>query len=475
MAAPAHSPLDLEKLKIDRGPTRPRRRGGPPGWLILLLLLAGAGWIFRTPLGRSVDRLRLPLVEVALAQKADALSAGAISGGAANGYIVARSRAALSADAPGRVVEIRVEEGSVVKKGEIVARLYSKEFEADLRNAEAEVVLARAGVVSAEARLVQVQRNVPVLEASVSAAEARLERATAGVELAERELKRIEELEAKDVQSASQLDQARTTARQARADREAERANLLAARGSLEGGRAAIVTNEATLAEARTQVPVSEARRDRAQAILDKTFVRAPFDGVVVLKDAEVGEVVSPNSLGSNSRGSVATMVDFASLEVQVELPEDRISAVLVDSPARIFLDAYPDQPYQGQVQRIWPTANRQKATIEIRIGFEKPDERLRPEMGVRVVFGASQEDADGTPVLGPPRGVLVPQTCIARQDGRSGVFVIERDVARWREVEVGEHNGARVILLAGVEPGELVALSPPSDLGDGDRVRYER
>ncbi len=467
--------MDLQKLKIDRGPARPRRRGGLSGWLIPLLLLAGAGWIFRAPLVRSLDRLRLPLVEVAQAQKADALAAGAISGTAANGYIVARSRAALSADAPGRIVEIRVEEGSVVKKGEIVARLYSEEFEASLRNAEAEVDLARAGIVSAEARLAEVRREVPVLEALVSAAKARLERAAAGGELADRELKRIEELEAKDVQSASQLDRARTTARQAQSDREAERAYLLAARGSLESGRAAIVTNEAVLAEARAQVPVSEARRDQAQAILDKTFVRAPFDGVVVLKDAEVGEVVSPNSLGSNSRGSVVTMVDFASLEVQVELPETSIRAVRVGAPVRIFLDAYPDQPYTGSVRRIWPTANRQKATIEVRVTFESPDEHLRPEMGVRVVFRDSQEDVDDPTLVQPSRGIILPEACLVREGGSSGLFVLERDVASWRAVDVAERRGGRVNVLTGVEPGEWVVLNPPSDLSDGDRVRYER
>ena len=473
------APMDLQKLKIDRSRAQPRRRrGGKLAWLVPLALLAGAAWVFRTPLGRALDRLRLPLVEVALAQEVDALSAAAVSGTAANGYVVARNRAALSADAPGRIVALFVEEGSVVEKGEVVARLYYEELEAALRSFEAQVLAAEASVVSAAARLAQVERNVPVLEARVTAAEARLKRAAAGVELAGRELERVRELEAKDVQSERALDQAETAARQGEADHGAARADLTAARASLEQGRASVDTEEAVLAEARAQVPATRALCDQAAAALDKTYVRAPFDGVVVLKDAEVGEVVSPNSQGSSSRGSVATMVDFASLEVQVELPETSIAAVSVGAPARVFLDAYPAAPYEGRVQRIWPTANRQKATIEVRVGFDSPDERLRPEMGVRVVFhpgAGSAPQGEQDPQAAALRGVLVPEAAVVREEGRAGVFVLERDVARWRPVQLGPRRGGRANIASGVQPGELVVLSPPPDLDDGDRVRYER
>src|SRR6185436_18598851 len=119
---------------------------------------------------------------------------------------------------------------------------------------------------------------------------------------------------------------------------------------------------------------------------LDKTDVRAPFDGIVVLKDAEVGEVVSPNVQGgSNARGAVCTMVDFDSLEVQANVPESALSSVLLQAPADVYLDAFPDDRYEGVVDRIWPTADRQKATVEVRVRLVKKDDRLRPEMGVRI------------------------------------------------------------------------------------------
>src|SRR5262249_57017755 len=188
--------------------------------------------------------------------------------------------------------------------------------------------------------------------------------------------------------------------------------------------------------EAAARLEGTKAARDQAQATLDKTEVRAPFDGIVVLKDAEVGEVVSPNVQGgSNARGSVVTMVDFASLEVQAEVPETNLPAVVVGRSARIYLDAFPDKLYRGRVDRIWPTANRTKATVEVRVAFLDRDDKLRPEMGVRVVFeeeGAkmpeSSAPADARPVM------LVPLDAVVKVGGERGVFVLERDRVRFQK-----------------------------------------
>jgi len=188
-----------------------------------------------------------------------------------------------------------------------------------------------------------------------------------------------------------------------------------------------------------------------------------------VLKDAEVGEVVSPNSLGGNSRGSVVTMVDLASLEVQVELPETSISAIEIGMPANIYLDAFPADAYAGDVRRIWPTANRQKATIEVRVGFLEPDRRLRPEMGARVVFAPQAPRSDGA---GEAERVLVPTSSVVRVDGQAGVFVLERDVARFRGVEPGGERAGRLLIESGLEGGETILADPPDSLQDGDRVR---
>jgi len=475
---------ELEALKIDRsgsGPSRSggrrgraRRRGGL-GWLVFVAVAALAGWLFRAPLLRAVDRGRLPQVETVQVRRTSALAASAVSGTAANGYIVASVRAALSADTPGRIVEMNVTEGSVVKKGDVVARLYADEYEAELRRAEADLGAAHAAVDRTEAQRDVAAAEVERLRSEALAAAATLDEADATLELAEITLKRAERLVAENVQSAQTLDEARATRNQALAARRAAESRGQAAEAAVSSSKTSLAAAEAGVREAVSRIPIAEAMRDRAAATLEKTEVRAPFDGIVVLKDAEGGEVVSPNAVGAQSRGSVVTMVDFASLEVQVEVPETSLAAVAVGAEAKVFLDAFPTEPYAGHVERIWPTANRQKATVEVRVGFEQPDQRLRPEMGVRVVFAGDEalETSDSTePAL---EGILVPADSVVRIDGRAGVFVLERDVVRFREVQTGPQRGSRVLVERGLEEGERIVLAPPASLVDGDRVRLPR
>jgi len=465
---------ELEALKIDRSRSAPRRRrrSSGLGWLVSAAAVAGVAWLFRTPLLRAVDELRLPEVETVQVRRTSALAASAVSGTAANGYIVASVRAALSADTPGRIVEMNVTEGSVVKKGDVVARLYSDEYEAELRRAEADLGAAHAAVVSARAQRDVARAEVERLRSEAQAAAATLDEAAASLELAEITLRRAERLVADNVQSEQSLDEARAGHNQAVAARAAAESRRQAADAAVASAETSLKAAEAAVAEAESRVPIAEALRDRAQATLEKTEVRAPFDGIVVLKDAEVGEVVSPNAVGAQSRGSVVTMVDFDSLEVQVEVPETSLAAVEVGAEAKIFLDAYPTEPYAGHVERIWPTANRQKATVEVRVRFEHPDHRLRPEMGVRVVFSGPESAPADTSTEPDLEGILVPADSVVRIGGRSGVFVLERDVAVFREVETGPQRGSRVLIERGLEEGERLVLDPPTSLADGDRVR---
>lgn len=472
--------MDLQKLRIERGqesaPTpntapAPRRVSlAPLIWLALAALLA---YLFRDPLLARVDDLRLPRVQVAVAYEPDPIGGSSIRGVAANGYIVARNRAALSADTPGRVVELNVEEGSVVAAGDVVARLFAEEFEAAVRAAEAEVEVARAAVRSADATLEARRRSLEARRSDLAAAEARVRGGEASLELAVLEQARAEELEQNRFGSKASADSARAARRTAAADLEALRSAEASARAALEEARGLLQQAEAGASQARAQVPLREALLAQASATLDKTIVRAPFDGIVVLKDAEVGEVVSPNSQGASSRGSVATLVDFSSLEVQVELPETSLAAARIGDAATAWLDAFPETAHAVTVQRIWPTANRQKATVEVRLGFDARDERLRPEMGVRVVFGTAEPttDAEAEPL---PEGVLVPEEALVRIDGEEGLFALERDAARWRPVQVGARRGGRALVTLGLEAGERVVLSPPPTLSDGDRVRIE-
>ena len=463
--------MDLKKLEIDRGPgrARRRRRGRWVGRLVFLALVAGALWFFRAPLLSQLDRWRLPRVEVAQARRTTQMAQASASGTAANGYVVARRRAALSADAPGRIVELNVEEGTVVQKGDVVARLYADELEASLRRAKAELAAGHTAVDAAGARETAARGRLEEARAAVTAAEATRDEAAAGLELAELEHGRSQRLLESGTDTQERLDRAQTALVQAQARSSNARAALEGARLGVTRAEAEVGVAQAEVVEAEARLPALEAARDLAAASLDKTYVRAPFDGIIVLKDAEVGEVVSPNAQGGQSRGSVATMVDFASLEIQVELPETNLASAVIGAPAEVFLDAFPEDRFAGTVLRIWPTANRQKATVEVRVGLAEIDARMRPDMGARVVFSdAAVPEPAPSAVLS---GIQVPGDALVTVEGQASVFVLERDVARLRAVVVAGQRGRSTILERGLEEGERVILSPPDRLADGDRV----
>lgn len=465
--------MDLQPLQIDRSEERAtaRRSRSRSAWawrlggvLAALLLF----YVFRRPLREWTDRLRLPEVRALQVSATSPLASGAVEGTAANGYIVARTRAALSADTPGRIVEMNVTEGQVVPKGFVVARLYADEVRALFERAEADMAYARAGEESARAAREVSAAALDGDRTRVRAAAAEVQDARAALELAELELGRAEKLLADRITSQGRLDEARVLRDRARARLAVVEAGLSVAEDGVRSAERGLALAGSRVDEAQALVAVKAAERDQARATLDKTEVRAPFDGVVVLKDAEVGEVVSPNAVGSQSRGSVATMVDPRTYEVQVEVPETNLAAVELGALALIFLDAYPEHAYEGTVLRIWPTANRQKATVEVRVGFAEPDARLRPEMGARVVFRAEAMPASAA----TPARILLPRSAIVTIQGQAHVFVLERDVARTRAVVLGEERSGRVVIETGVTSGERVIDAPPDSLRDGERVR---
>lgn len=480
----------LQDLRIERGPTaRTRRRTRPwwVKWLILLGIVAILAFLFRDRLAE----MALPAVKVERVTERSASSVAAATGASANGYVVARTRAALSADTPGRIVELNVTEGSVVKKGDVVARLFADEYAAAVRRAEADVALAERGVEVAVANVESARRELDTLRANVGAARADVASAKASLDLARLTFDRAVKLLEAGVDTADRRDRAQRDLLDAQAAAQGNAARLESAEKSLAQGAARLAASETAVPETRARVASALASRDLAQATLDKTAVRAPFDGVVVLKDAEVGEVVSPNSQGgSNARGSVVTMVDFATLEVQAEVPETSLGSVSVGAAARIYLDAWPEKFYPGRVDRIWPTANRTKATVEVRVAFEERDDKLRPEMGVRVVFASVPKDASpragdassgeprtvpGAADLPPEARILVPAGCIVRADGKPFVFLHESGVVRRRDVVLGTERANRIVVLSGLTAGEEIVLEPSADLRDGARVRVEK
>ena len=202
---------------------------------------------------------------------------------------------------------------------------------------------------------------------------------------------------------------------------------------------------------------------------MDKTWIRAPFRGLVIRKDAEVGEVIAPTGAG-NSRGSVFTIVAPESLEVQVELSERRIRRVKEGDLASVHLDADPESALPARVRKVWPRADRTKGTIELRVALLEQPADLRPEMGARVVFRGEEAPA---PKADPY--VTVPLAAVAKRDGDPAVFVLTAGMARLVKVTLGDRQGETVVVLEGLEGGEEVLLDPPADLEDGADVEAGR
>ena len=469
--------MDLQSLKIERSPAKASKHRTGSAWplrLVLLALLAAVAWVFARPLLAFVDRMRLPLVRTCVVTEAAAAAAAAVRGTAANGYIVAARRAALSSDVPGRIVEVNVREGSVVERGFVVARLFSGEYRAALARAEAELGTARAQVQRAEANAAATAADVEQADRTLAAARAQQQEGTALLRWVDLEHQRLQDLERQGIGSPRDVDRARSELDAQQARVAVQSANVDTSSSAAAAARARQSVAAADIDVAKAQQQTATAARDLAQATLDKTDVKAPFDGVVVLKDAEVGEVVSPNVQGGgNARGAVCTLVDFTSLEVQANVPETTLPSVQVGAAVDVFLDAFPDDRLPGTVDRIWPTADRQKATVEVRIKLARIDERLRPEMGVRIVFRADDNTAPSAEGEGRKQ-IVVPEQVLVQIGGKTGVFVVERDVARFTQVGAGERKNGRVAIASGLQREQRLVLAPPTSLQDGDRIRID-
>ena len=467
--------MDLQSLKIDRS-AKPaaRRRGNPwPFRLVLLVAAGGACWLFWPLLTQFTDRLRLPEVRTALVAEPTKAAAAAVQGTAANGYVVAARRAALSSDVPGRIVELAVREGSVVKQGDVVARLFADEYRAAWQRTVADLAAAEAVVRRSEAA--ERASEAELLQTTTSEATARSQCAEAEAQQrwAQLEFERNSDLVRQGIGSPRDQDRAASELDAAKARLAALQGTLATSSAATESAQRRREVAKADIAVAQAQRDVAIAARDLAQVTLDKTDVKAPFDGVVVLKDAEVGEVVSPNVQGgSTARGAVCTMVDFASLEVQANVPETSLASVQLGAPADVFLDAYPNDRYEGKVDRIWPTADRSKATVEVRVKLQAPDDRLRPEYGVRIVFRDAAAPGPVEASATTRAGMVVPETAVVEIAGSSSVFVLERDTVRVATVTAGEHRNGRVVIEAGLRAGQTIVVDPPASLRDGDRVR---
>jgi RND family efflux transporter MFP subunit len=386
-------PPNLASLRINReDDARPAR--GPARlvlWALPVLALgAAAAWMVLRP--------RVPEVQVAAAV---GTGGGMLSGEgiSANGYVVARTKASVSARIQGRLEYLGATEGTRVKAGEVIARIESGDFEAQLAS-------ARATAAEFEAQLAQARRD--------------LERARA--------------LSGQGLNSAADLENAET------------RVSVLGA-----------------------QLNAAQARVELARVNLENTRVRAPFDGTVLRKDAEVGEIVAPSSAGGGlTRTAIVTMADLSTLEVEVDVNEAYIAQIGDEQAARITLDAYPDTSFSGRVRQVVPTADRQKATVQVKVSILDRDRRILPEMGAKVVF---LREGEAAPVAAPRR-VTVPAAAVVTSGDGARVWVFENGRVSAREVEVGPARGDQVEIRKGLSGGESVVVAPPAGIQNGARVR---
>lgn len=333
----------------------------------------------------------------------------------ATGYVTARMRATIASEITGRLVELRIEEGMPIAKGEVVARLDDKLYRAALDLAESQLAAAE--------RVVQ----ETVVE----------------IELAELTLERTTRLLAEGVVGQADYDDHRTR---------------------LFGLRA-------RHASVQEQVFVAERQVAVRRAELTNTVIRSPFDGIVISKDAHVGEMVSPISAGGGfTRTGICTIVDMSSLEIEVDVNESYISRVRPDQRVEAILDAYPDWRIPGRVITTIPAADRQKATVEVRIAFEELDSRILPDMGIKVAFRDVETD-DGS--VQRPR-ILIPKTAVRQQDGKDVVYLVSGGRAERRAVRVGDEMGDRVEVVAGLNAGDRVILDGAGKLTEGAAVSVE-
>jgi len=400
---------DLTRLKIDRAKDAPRgqARARWPRRLmpaILLCVAVAAGVVIYFWLASRPVQVETAAVTMAYpSQSFTVLNA--------TGYVVAQRKAAVASKATGRLIWLGVQEGSRVRKDEVIARLEDLDVKAARAQASANVQVARANLTQGMAELKD----------------------------AEAALKRSQDLLKQGFVSQAAHDVA--VARHAKA---------VAQISSLQAAITAALANERG-----------------AQVAVEQTLIRAPFDGVVLTKAANVGDIVTPFSSALDSKGAVVTMADMTTLEVEADVSESNLSKVRIGQPVEIQLDALPDARFRGEVNRTVPTVDRSKATVMTKIRFVEPDPRVLPEMSAKVSFlskPVGDNESAARPALNPD--------AISRREGRDVVFVVRQDRLVEVPVETGAKLGDLLEIRRGPQPGDRVVLNPQAKLRNGSTVK---
>jgi len=395
---------ELAALRIERPPMEADGGRGWVKWVVLLVFLGGAGYAGWTWLTRERP---LEVEVVTVTERAAGAQATVLN---ASGYVTARRRATVSSKVTGKLIEVNVEEGMAVREGQVLARLDDSTARAVLNLSQAQLEAARGTMRESEVRL----------------AEARVT------------LARFIQLVKDGIGTQADVDRA-----------QAEVDSLIA-----------------RIASAGEQVAVAERQVALQQTNLDDMVIRAPFSGVAISRSAQAGEMVSPVSAGGGfTRTGISTIVDMRSLEIEVDVNESYIGRVRPNQPVTAVLDAYPDFRIPARVITAVPTADRQKATVLVRIAFTELDPRILPDMGVKVTF-LRETDEPSAPATQPT--ALVPKSAVRLEGDQPIVFVLSGDTVERRAVRVGGTDGDRLEIITGLRAGERVVVAPPPALAAG-------
>jgi HlyD family secretion protein len=418
---------DLEALRIEPGDATPSRKR----WAWVTAATFG-GLLVALAVFAAARRLGAVEVNTVRAMRTEATRPG---GGepllTASGYLVARREAVVSAKIQGRLSELRVEEGDDVREGEVIARLESADYVAQLERARSQIKQVAAQRARADAAIARAEADL---------AEFRRQLAVSG-RLAKEEI---------------------------------------VARDNFEAAQSRVRIAEAAAAQARAELAQVDADRARvaaelgfAEAQLANTVIRAPFPGTVVRKMAEVGESVAPIPPGVNisiASGAIVALADLATLEMEADVSESNVARLTEEQPAEVTVEAFPDKRYKAILRQVIPTADRTKATVQVKVTLIEKDATLKPEMSAKVTFLGSATEPAG---VGPPTPqIVVPQAAIVQRGGTAQVFEVVGDVIRSRKVAVARTRGSDVLVSQGLSGGETLVVSPSDSLREGARVR---
>ena len=399
---------DLSKLKIDktRVITGTRKKRKLIYWALLIVAVLVLGFLY-------AKGVFTPAIQVQVATVSQVYPSQAFTMLNASGYVVAQRKSALASKVTGRLIWLGVEEGSFVKKDQVIARLENQDVSASKDQAAANVNVARHNLEQGKAELRDatglLSRNKELLSRGVIARQtyddvlARYEKAEAGVAAAE--------------------------------------ASLKAATAALEG----------------------------ATALLEYTLIRAPFDAVVLTKDADIGDIVTPLGAAANAKAAVVTIADMSSLEVEADVSESNLSRVRAGQPCEIQLDALPDQRFRGEIHMIVPTADRSKATVMVKVRFLEKDSRILPEMSAKVAFLSR-------PATGEEKRsrIALNQSAVVNRKNHKEVFLVKGNSVVETPVTLGGPIGDMVEVLQGVKVGDVVVLNPPDRLKNDSKIKTE-